>query len=332
MSAFVIDKVRGGAVESCHRVSLAVSDAAGRLVARAGDPALITFMRSAAKPFQALPLVQDGAVERFAITSRELALACASHNSERYQVEIVRAWLERIGCTEDDLACGPHPSLGRDYAVIDGNGRAGDVVAPSPLASNCSGKHAGMLTLAKHEGWESAGYYRVDHPVQRRVKRELARWCCVEASSIAEGTDGCGVVTYALPVTAMARGIAALVTSGEHAAQAIVGAMSAHPDLVAGTGRLCTALMEAYRHRVVAKVGAEGVYVVGLPDRGLGVALKVEDGDGKAAIVAVVAVLDQLGVDPSPGARFPLAAELSIRNTREEIVGQLRARGELTFV
>jgi L-asparaginase II len=332
MTEFVIHSYRSGVVESRHRVSVAVSDAEGHLVARAGEPHLVTFMRSAAKPFQALPLVQDGAVDRFAITDQELALACASHNSERHQVEMVRAWLERMGCSERDLACGPHAALAKDYGLLEVENGDRDLAPPSRLASNCSGKHAGMLALARQHGWDTPGYHRPEHPVQRRVKGELSRWCRVDESAIGEGTDGCGVLTFALPLAAMARGVAALVSSADSAPRAIVDAMTSHPDLVAGRGRLCTALMRAYPDRLVAKVGAAGVYVGGLREQGLGVALKVEDGNGKAAMVALVAALDQLGVDPPVSTRLPQAAELPIHNTRGEAVGVMCADGGLTFL
>ncbi len=331
VTELVVENLRGGVLESCHRVSAAVVDADGRLVARAGDPELATFMRSAAKPFQALPLLVDGAADHFEVTPQELALACASHNSERYQVALVRAWLERIRCVEGDLACGAHAPLSVDYAIMDGKEKI-ETDPPSRLASNCSGKHTGMLTLARHHDWPIAGYHRSDHPVQHRVKRELARWCRVSPTSLPEGTDGCGVVTFALPLSAMAAALARLVTSSDAGPKAVVSAMSTHPDLVAGHGRLCTALMEAYPHKLIAKVGAEGVYVAGLIDRGWGLALKVEDGHGKAAMVAVVRMLDRLDLEPSPTVRLPSAAAIPIRNTRDEGVGEIRARGDLTFV
>jgi L-asparaginase II len=334
MTDFAVHNIRGQVVESRHRVSLAVVDADGSLVAHAGNPELVTFMRSAAKPFQALPLVADGAADRYEITAEELALACASHNSERYQVDIVRAWLARIGCTEHDLACGPHPPLVRDYALPCAKDAtdAIELASPSRLASNCSGKHTGMLALARHHGWEMADYHRPEHPVQRRVKRELARWCHVQEDVIREATDGCGVMTFALSLAVMAEGFACLVTSRERPARVIVDAMCSHPDLVAGHRRLCTVLMRAYPRQIVTKVGAEGVYVAGVVDRGLGLALKVEDGHGKAAMVAVVAALEQLGVEPAPSSQLPNAVELPIRNTRKETVGCIRAVGKLTFI
>ncbi len=328
----LIESLRGGTVESRHRISAAVVDHTCRLVASAGDPRLVTFMRSSAKPFQALPLIQDAVVDHFAITSEELALACASHNSERRHMEVARAWLQRIGCTEEDLACGPHEPLVPEYAIPNDLGEDPPyVVPPSPLASNCSGKHTGMLALARHHGWPTTGYQLAGHPVQQRVKRELARWTGVDEDGIAEGVDGCDVVTFALPLDAMATAFARLVVSDDPAARAVVHAMCAHPFLVAGTGRLCTVLMNAYAGAVVAKMGAAGLYGAALVNRGLGIALKVEDGHGRSAMVALLAVLEQLGLEPPPSACLPRAMELPITNTRNTTVGMVRAVGGLEF-
>lgn len=328
----IIEHLRGDIVESRHRVSIAVADADGRLVAHAGDPHLVTFMRSAAKPFQAVPLVADGVVSRYAITSEELALACASHNSERRQVEVVRQLLSRVGCAEADLACGPHQSLMGELAFGDHRAVGVEIAPPSPVASNCSGKHVGMLALARHHDWTIAGYQMSGHPVQQRVKAALAHYTGLPADAIGEGVDGCGVVSFALPLSAMARGAARLVDPADEVACAVVDAMLTHPDLVAGYGRFCTQLMQTYAHRVLAKVGAEGVYVAALRDRGVGIGLKVEDGNGRAAVVALAGVLEQLDVAPPPSTALPAFACLALTNTRREQVGVMRASGTLSFV
>jgi len=325
--SLTIESLRGSTAESVHRVSVAVVDEHGRLVARSGNPAFPTFLRSAAKPFQAMPSVADGAAEQYAVTAEELAVACASHNSERRQVALVRALLERIDCTETDLACGPHRSLAIDLGVrLEGEQMPADLEAPSRLASNCSGKHTLMLSLARARGWPTAGYHLPDHPVQRRCREEMARWSGVPAEAMLEGTDGCGVVSFCLPLEAMARAFAALAVSDEPAAVTVREAMLAHPDLVAGQQRLCTAVMQAYPGEIVAKVGADGVYGVGLPVRGMGFALKVEDGDNRSAMVALVAILAQLGLSPDPRERLERFAAFPVLNTRGEQVGTVRAR------
>jgi L-asparaginase II len=332
VSSLLIEARRGPARESLHRVSVAVMDGAGNCVAWSGDRHFPTFLRSAAKPFQAIPLVADGAVERFAISQAELALTTASHNSELRQVSMVRGLLDRIGCQESDLACGPHRPLALDLTVPPpGEPPPTDLVPASPIASNCSGKHTGMLTLARTHGWPVAGYQQSGHPVQRRCREEVIRWSGVEASDIAEGVDGCGVVSFRIPLDAMATAFARFGTTDDPAAVAVRRAMSTHPELVAGRNRLCTELMRRYWGEVIAKVGADGVYGVALPGRGLGIGIKVEDGHGRATMAALIAVLDQLGLAPPPSETLPRFARFPILNTRGLEVGELAASGSLTF-
>jgi L-asparaginase II len=333
MKDLAVESRRGGIPESRHRVSVAVADADGRLVARAGDPDFVTFLRSAAKPFQALPVIEDGAAEHFNLSSEELALACASHNSERRQVELVRRLLERIGCSELDLACGGHLPLSVDLALPEGSGApVQDHLPHTPIASNCSGKHAAMLALARHRHWPVTGYERPEHPVQERCRATLARWTGLAPTSLGEATDGCGVVAFAVPLSAMAGAFARLAASSEAAPRWVGRAMTAHPDLVAGRGRPCTALMQAYPGRLLAKVGAEGVYGAALLDRGIGIGLKVEDGHTWAAVTALIEVLGALGLEPPPAQLLPSFAHPVIRNTRGHAVGMFEPSGSLTFV
>jgi L-asparaginase II len=330
MAELLVENVRGETVESRHRVSVAVVDAGDRLRAQAGEPHLVAYLRSAAKPFQAIPLVADGVVDRFSITREELALTCASHSSEPDQVERVRGLLERIGCTETDLACGPHRPLWHENARL----RAGEqpaAVPRSPIASNCSGKHAGMLALARHHGWPTKGYHLAGHPVQRRVLEEISRFSGVLTSDIAQGVDGCGVVTFAVPISGLARAYARLAASDEPAACTIVETMRSHPELVAGRGRLCTALMRKVPH-TLSKVGADGVYGAALLDRRIGIGIKVEDGNSQASVVALIVVLGQLGVEPTPAKVLPEFAEWPYTNTRGEQVGVMRALGRLAVL
>jgi L-asparaginase II len=346
----LVELRRGSVVESRHRVHVAVVDGEGQLVARAGDPELITFWRSAAKPFQAMPLVTDGAADRFALTREELALCCASHSSEQGQVALVRDFLAKIGCSERDLLCGAHtplsPTVARDYETRG--------VRVTAVFSNCSGKHTGMLALARHHGWPIEDYTRPDHPVQQRCLTEVSRWTGVPTSHIGVAVDGCGVPCYALPLRSMAGAYARLRIAdfglridqtgrstpdranpqsairnpqppSMEAAARIVESMLRHPELIAGEGRACTDLMRAHPGRVIAKTGAEGVYSALLVREGWGVALKVEDGHTAAAELAVTAVLSRLGLRPQP-------AHLESRpviNTRGQTVGSLRVSGEV---
>jgi L-asparaginase II len=320
---------RGAVVESVHRVSVAVADGAGRVCAVAGDPYRPVLARSAIKPLQALPLVEDGGVDHFCFTDRELALCCASHNAEPFHLECAASMLRRIDADESALACGPHPPLGAAAARV--LLAAGE--EPGRLHNNCSGKHAGMLALARLHGWPLAGYHLPDHPVQRRMLAELERWSALGADEVGTAMDGCGVVTFALPLRALAGAFgrfAAAVRRGDAGPARIARAMTGHPEYVAGTGRLCTALMRAAGGSIVAKVGAEGVYCAAVPGAELGVALKVEDGAVRAAEPALLAVLHALGVLPGEalGALESFAAP-ELRNTLGHRVGEVRAVVEL---
>jgi L-asparaginase II len=311
---------------------VAVVDAGGRAVASAGDPALVTFWRSAAKPFQAMSLVADGGADAFGLGSEELALACASHSSEPGHLEVARRMLQRVGCAESDLACGPHMPL--DPAVAARVVRDGTTL--TPVWSNCSGKHAAMLGAARSHGWPVAGYERAGHPVQERILDEVARWTDVPRDRIATGVDGCTTVCFALPLTAMALAYARFGVSDDSSARRLREAMTAHPWLVAGTGRLCTELMAAAPGSVIAKIGAEGVYSAALPAAGLGIALKVESGEMRAAGAALVGVLRQLLArfdEAALAALAPMARldPAAIRNTRDEVTGVTRSAGLLRF-
>jgi L-asparaginase II len=315
-----------------HPVSVAVTDADGRILADSRHPALVSFWRSAAKPFQALPLVEDGAADRFRFGEEELALTCASHSSEPAHLAVVDRMLHRIGLTEDALACGPHEPL--DARVARDVIRHGTTL--TPRWSNCSGKHAGMLALALHHGWPTSGYEKRGHPLQERVERSVVKWTGVAPAALLHAVDGCTVVCFGLPLIGMATAYARFGASREPAAVRLRQAMMAHPHLVAGTGRFCTELMSAFPGQIVAKVGAEGVYSAALPAHGVGVTLKVEDGDTRAAPVALYAVLCQLlpvlGVDVAPLATLANRGTVPTVNTRGEETGALRAAGSLRFL
>jgi L-asparaginase II len=275
--------LRGETVESAHRVhAVAVQD--GQVVASAGDPDLVTFMRSAAKPIQALPL----ACAREDLDKRDLAIASASHLADDAQLEAVRALLAKAPATEDDLECGPFQG--------------------SKLKHNCSGKHAGMLALCHAEGWPTEGYRLPDHPCQQAALAEVAR--LARTNEIATAVDGCGVVTFALPLTKVA--IAFGGVDGR-----VADAMRAQPELIRGPRAADTNLMQAFPGWI-AKGGAEALMCAASPD-GLSLALKVEDGTQRALRPALGAFLEQLGVDGS------LFGPTPVSNSRDEVVGEVRA-------
>jgi L-asparaginase II len=322
----VVEVLRGSVVESWHRVHVAVVDAGGTLRAYAGNADLVTFLRSAAKPFQALPLVEDGAYERFGLTPEELALCCGSHSGTERHVRLAQSVLAKAGVEVDALACGAHAPF--DDAATRLLNEAG--LAPGRLHNNCSGKHAGMLALARAHAWDTAGYERREHPVQGRILSEVARWAQVPEEAVAVGVDGCAVPCFGMPLRNMAlafAGLAAAARAGEPGPSAIVAAMTAHPEMVAGEGRVCTELMRRTGGRIFAKIGAEGVYCVGVPGAELGIALKVEDGAIRAVAPAILSVLRELDLisEDDFGALHSLVFA-EILNHRGEMVGQVRPR------
>jgi L-asparaginase II len=318
-----VDLRRGDAIESRHRVHVAVVHADRGLVAWAGEPAFKTFARSAIKMFQALPLVEEGGVERWKLTEQELAVTTASHGGQPFHVDAVRAILAKIGLPEQALACGAAPPLHKPSAEA----LHAASIPPGRIHNNCSGKHAGMLALARLRGWPTEGYHLFEHPVQRRMVKTVSMWAHVPPLDLAWAVDGCGLPTFALPLVALAGACARFARSahdGDSGATRIVRAMTAHPEYVAGDGRLCTELMRATDGRLFAKVGAEGVYLVGVPDEGIGVALKVEDGATRAAEPALLATLVEARlIDRVIPARLVVYAHPHVRNTRDEVVGHL---------
>ena len=322
----VVEVVRGAVVESAHRVHVAVVDAEGRLRASAGDPEMVTFFRSAAKPIQALPLVEEGAMERYGVTLEELALCCGSHSGSAAHVGVAESLLAKAGVTSEALACGAHPPFDDEArrALEEAD------LAPGRLHNNCSGKHAGMMVLARARGWSPADYHRAEHPVQGRVLAEVSRWTRIPVEVIGLATDGCGVPCFALPLRHMALSFAALaaaVRQGERGPATVFEAMTTHPAMVAGEGRICTELTRQAAGRLFAKVGAEGVYCVGVPGAELGIALKVEDGAARAVAPAVLGVLRELDLisEDDFGALHSHAFP-DVLNTRGEVVGQIRPR------
>ncbi len=295
---FQIEVTRGPAVESRHRVACAVVDAAGATVAAWGDVERPVYPRSSLKPLQALPLVESGAADAHAVSERELSLACASHNGEAAHLDTVGAWLDRIGLGVEDLECGPQWPRREDdlHDLV----RAGG--APTRADNNCSGKHTGMLTTALHMGVPTAGYTKLDHPVQRAIFAAIGEIADCDLADAPVGIDGCSAPNPGMPLHNLALAFArfaapdGLPPERAAACRRIAKAMSAEPFMVAGTGRLCTALMESAAGRIVAKTGAEGVFIAALPEQGLGVALKAEDGATRAAQAGLAAVLDRLGM------------------------------------
>ncbi len=326
-SPVLVETTRGGMVESWHRGSAVVCDAAGRVVMAWGEPDEPVYARSALKPLQALPLVASGAADAFGLGPAELALACASHHGEPVHVERVRSWLGRIGLAEGDLECGAHRPA--DQAAADALVRAG--AAPSALHNNCSGKHAGFLATARHLGEPTRGYIAADHPVQRRVVAAVEAMSGLDLSQAPRGTDGCGIPVVALPLAGLARAMARMADPQDvppalaAASGRLLAAMAAEPLMVSGSTGFATALLRAAGAELCAKPGAEGVYAAALRRRGLGVALKIEDGAARASEVALGAILVRLGaLDHAAVAAMGERLRPPVHNVAGRAVGEIR--------
>lgn len=320
----LVEAIRGDVVESIHRVHIAVVHADDGLIASTGNPAHHSFVRSSIKMFQVLPFVEAGGVDRFQLTQQELALCTASHGGETFHVAAARSILSKAKLTENALACGPHYPLHEPTATA----MMCAAEQPGRIHNNCSGKHSGMLAHCVQQQWVTNGYHRATHPMQQRVVSTLAHWMRVDAADIEQAVDGCGLPTFAIALDAVANGcakFAAAVADGAAAPAAVFNAMVAHPEYVAGTDRLDTALMRIAGQRLVVKVGAEGYYCAIVPSQKIGIALKVEDGSKRAAEPALVAVLrhvDAIGAEEVDQlSRF---SKPEVLNTRNEVVGYLR--------
>lgn len=336
----LVEVRRGGITESRHRGHTAVVEPDGRVVASLGSPHTVTFLRSSAKPFQAVPLLVTGAAERFGFTDEEVALACASHNGEPIHTKLAESMLEKIGLRPEALKCGVHEPYSPEAAAAL---RARNE-PPNVLHNNCSGKHVGMLAVALQLGAPLENYETPENPVQIAIANALSQFTDVPVEDFAVAVDGCAAPIFGITVRAMALGYARLVSppstfdkATRDACERIVRVMMAYPELIGGTSqRLDTEIMRAARGRVVSKVGAEGVYTAGiLPcerwPNGLGLALKIEDGDDKRARpTVVVESLRQLGVlyDESLEA-VSRYAFFPVQNRPGDVVGEIRASFDL---
>ena len=326
-SPILVEVWRGALAESVHRGAYVVVDADGRTVEARGDPERAVFARSAIKPLQALPLVESGAADAVALRADELALACASHSGEPFHVAAVTAWLGRAGLSVADLECGAHPPY--HAASVKLLHEAGQ--EPNAAHNNCSGKHTGVLTTCRHLKDPTRGYIKADHPAQARITRVLEEMCGVSLSSAPRGIDGCGFPQIAIPLQALARGIArlgapdALSRERATACRRIAAAMTTHPAMVSGTGRFCTRAMEIAKGKAVVKTGAEGVYMAAIPAKGYGIALKVDDGATRAAEVMMATLLIRHAELEAAQIKALTALQRpSLTNVAGAVVGEIR--------
>ncbi len=332
----LVEVRRGAITESRHRGHIVVVNPQGEILAYLGDPANVTFLRSSAKPFQAIPLLVSGAADRFGFNDQEVAMACASHNGEPIHTEIVAEMLKKIGLEPSALKCGVHePYSAKAAAELRAKGES-----PNVLHNNCSGKHAGMLAVAIHIGAPTETYDHADNPVQLAIGRVVAQFSNIALEDLAVGIDGCGVPVFGITMKAMALAFARLIVppkefddATRNACTRVVKVMTQYPELIGGThDRLDTEIMKAAPGRIVSKVGAEGVYTAGIVPceewpEGLGIALKIEDGDDhRARPTVVIEALRQLNIlrDESLESvgRY---AFFPVKNRRGDVVGEIRA-------
>ncbi|MCB2124178.1 MAG: asparaginase [Rhodobacteraceae bacterium] len=319
----MIELWRGGMLESAHSGHAVVCDARGEVVEAWGDPAAVIFPRSSCKMIQALPLVESGAADRFGLGSAQLALACASHNGAHVHTEAVGRWLTGLGLGEADLRCGTQmpddPAARKELVCSD--------AAPCQIHNNCSGKHAGFLTLTKHMG-AGPEYVEPDHPVQRAARAAFEE--VTGEASPGYGIDGCSAPNFATSVHGLARAMAGFAAANpegsarERAAARLWRAMVAYPDLVAGEGRACTNLMRALGGKAAVKTGAEAVFVAILPERKQGIALKIVDGGTRASEAAITALLVRMGLLDAADSVVGKYLTDPLRNRRGIAVGEMR--------
>ena len=334
-SVILANVIRGETVESVHRGHLIALAGNGELILSLGDPGMVTFFRSACKPFQAMPFITSGACDELGYSDEEIALACASHSGEARHVRVAKLMLERAGLAEGQLQCGTH--LPFNEKESERMLRAGE--HPNQLHNNCSGKHAAMLVFAKHIDAETATYTATDNPIQQEILRMTSLLAEVPVEDIKIGIDGCAAPNFAMPLSAMAESFLNLISPPEtlprkvrDACVRLVSAMTNFPELIGGVERLDTMLMQAAPGKLISKVGADGVWLCGvLPSEkyptGLGIALKIEDGDDRRAQpVVAVEVLKRLGILSAQD--LPELSPMPIKNRRGDVVGSVIAKIE----
>lgn len=324
----LVEVTRGERVESIHYGAVAVVDVRGDLVARAGDPYLTTYLRSTAKPFQLLPLVESGAADYFGFTDQELAVMAASHSGEPRHVETVQGILDKIGLGESALRCGTHPPASPEsIRVLREAGRE-----PTPIYNNCSGKHSGMLAQAVYRGSSIDDYLDPRHPVQATILNTLAEMSGTEPDAIGVGIDGCSAPCFAIPLRACALAFvrladpSALPEPRRRAIERIVKAMITYPEMVAGEDRLDTDLMRAAQGHILSKGGAEGYHGIAFLPEALGIAMKIADGESqRSSGPAVIEVLRQLGLlDDAALAELCEHRRKVLKNHRGLEIGEVR--------
>ena len=329
-----VEVTRGGMVESVHRAIVAVADAKGGIVHGWGAIDRPIYARSAIKPLQTIAVIESGAADAFNLGEDEITLCCASHRGEPIHVDRVTSWINRLELGVDDFECGAQMpgNEASAHALISAG------VAPTRAHNNCSGKHSGMLTTAVHLGEPVKGYTRPEHPVQSRLITLMGELGEVDLTGTARGVDGCGIPVFGAPLKTIAHAMAkladpsGLAETRAAACRRIVTACAANPTLISGTGTFNSVVLAETGVRCLLKGGAEGVCTAAIPDLGLGVCLKIDDGAGRGAAAAMLAVLRHLGVlDEAAAERIDKAVVREVRNWAGTLVGQIRATSAIAF-
>lgn len=296
MSDAIVNVTRGNIVESKHHISVMVCNSLGKVIASCGDENQTTYMRSAAKPLQALNVILSKAYEKYNFTDEELAIMCASHYGEKMHREVLSNILKKIECTKDDLLCGSPLSISEDYMKT----QLLEHHKIDELNSDCSGKHSGFLSVCKTKGYTLDAYNNPEHPMQKEILQIMSNMCDIEQENIFIGIDGCGVPVHGMPLKNMSISYAKLTTPDKldenykFACNKITNAMNAHPEMVAGTNGFCTEFLKNTNNRFCGKLGAEAIYCIGVKDKDMGITVKVDDGNFRALYPAVMSTLIQL--------------------------------------
>ncbi|HCB02025.1 MAG TPA: L-asparaginase [Anaerolineae bacterium] len=315
----LLNLIRGNIIESQHFGSIAVVDSAGKLLYSYGDPYTVAFLRSSAKPFQALPFVEKGGVEHFGFTESELAISCASHETGQLHLDLIHSLQVKVGIQEQHLQCGPHlPADAKKLKEV-----IKQDIKPTPNFNNCSGKHTMMLAFAKMRGLSLDDYLDMEHPIQVDILNTISEMCLIDKNKIELGVDGCSAINFAMPLYNAALGMARFVdpfelnTSRANACKKITSAMLAHPEMISNFGEFDCELMKASNGKVVTKRGAEGFQIVGVQpsiinERGVGIAFKVVDGD-KSGITDELTSISRV----RPAVTLEILRQLNVLNEKQ---------------
>jgi L-asparaginase II len=327
MTNVLVEVTRGDQVESFHRGHIVVADFQGTVQYQVGNPNCIICLRSCGKPLQALPVITSGAAEQFQLIPSELAVMCGSLSGQDFHLAAIKSILDKIGLDARVLNCGVHrPSHRPTARKLQQEGKK-----PSPLHNNCAGKHVAMLALCVYHGWPLENYISPEHPVQQLMLDAVSSLTEVPVAQIGIGIDGCGVPVFFLPLANLARAYAKLSSRVDSAISRLMDASLANPEMIAGSERICTDVMQVMGKKVFAKTGAEGGYAMSLMEQGWGVGIKIEDGNNRALNPVIIETLKQLGVlSREDEERLEAYHHPLIVNHRKETVGAIRAKFSLT--